>query len=447
MIFQRSTCLSLLATLSFATTLTLPCLPVSADGGVTLQTLNDPGLEYSRVRSPEFAAIQAIQLQSLDEPLPFPDILPAKPEMTGGFPGVVVWDYDGDGDQDIYAANGPGAANSLFQNQLAQTGSVSFVDVAAAAGLEATAQDSAGVCAGDLDNDGDPDLVVLGRHASNHLYENLGDGTFRLVAGSAVGVGDLWSSSCTLGDVDGDGLLDLFVANTAETFDGSWIYAVPFALNEHNQLFRNDGGLQFSDVSATAGVEVLGGLPAEFAGSATVTWATAMADLDRDGDIDIVHVDDQAGFPMARFGGIDRGLIHVLLNDGSGRFTDHPILGPFQAGTWMGVDVGDLDCDGTLDLYVTNFGDYVNSALGAPPFLGLVASRWFLGGGDGTFTDVGTGALGSTGFGWGNAVFDYDNDADLDLLIPWRPGRQPLRQRREPRRLFPEPRLYRYLRQ
>lgn len=388
--------------------------PAQGDGGVSLQALDDPGLAYSRLRSAAFATIEALQQQSLIEPLPFPDILPVKPEMTGGFPGVVVWDYDGDGDQDLYVSNGLGAANSLFQNQLVETGAVTFIDVAAAAGLTAADQDSSGVCSGDLDNDGDPDLVVLGRDTANRLYENQGGGVFQQVVSSAISTAQLWSTSCTLGDVDGDGLLDLFVGNIADSSDGAWIYAVPFALNPHNQLFVNLGGLTFEDRSSTSGIEVLGGLPP---GAATITWAVAMADVDADGDVDIIQADDQGGFPIAALGGVDRGLIHVLLNDGTGHFVDQPILGPFQAGTWMGISLGDLDCNGTLDLFVSNFGDYAASSVGNPTPQGLIASRWFLGGGDGSFSDLGTGSLGATAFGWGTAMFDYDNDADLDLLL------------------------------
>ena len=147
-----------------------------------------------------------------------------------------------------------------------------------------------------------------------------------------------------------------------------------------------------------------------------------MVDIDTDGDLDIVFADDQAAVPPAAFSpdGIDRGFIHVFLNDGCGHFTDHPIIvNAFATGAWMGLSFGDLNCDGTLDLFCTNFGDYgVGSVTGFPEFfpLGFLASRWFLGNGDGTFTDPGVGDIVATPFGWGTAMFDYDNDCDLDIL-------------------------------
>ena len=118
--------------------------------------------------------------------------------------------------------------------------------------------------------------------------------------------------------------------------------------------------------------------------------------------------------------GIDRGFIHVLLNDGTAHFTDHPIiLNAFATGAWMGLSFGDLNCDGALDLFGSNFGDYaVGSIRGMPQIrpLGVEASRWFLGNGDGTFTDPGVGGVVATPFAWGTAIFDYDNDCDLDIL-------------------------------
>ena len=404
--------------LALAIVLVLPASAGLADGGVVYRnvTHDGVGLDYARTRSPEFATALELEIASIAAPMTTAD-LPILPQMTGGYPGVAVWDYDRDGDLDIYASNGPGSANSLFQSQLVETGSLRFVDVASSAGVAATDQDSAGVCYGDLDNDGDPDLVVLGRHAENRLFENSGDGTFEQVPMSGIEAGELWSSSCALGDVDGDGLLDVFVANTAETIDSGWIFVEPFAFNEHNQLFRNLGELTFSDVSAASGVENTAGLTAGFEGSPTVTWSTTMVDVELDGDLDIVFVDDLSGAVPEAFGGIDTGLIHIFLNDGSGVFTDHPIaLDQRSVGAWMGIAFGDLDCDGALDLFASNFGDYGAGSIGIPVPRGTFASRWFLGRGDGTFSDPGVGDLVATPFAWGAAIVDYDNDTDLDIL-------------------------------
>lgn len=100
----------------------------------------------------------------------------ATPEKSDGAPGVALFDYDKDGDLDIYVTNGPNmrpdgvaqnGSNSLYSNQLVESGAVRFVDVANGAGVAAAGQDSTGVCFGDIDNDGDHDLLVLGRAEPN----------------------------------------------------------------------------------------------------------------------------------------------------------------------------------------------------------------------------------------------------------------------------------------
>ncbi|MEM8964409.1 MAG: CRTAC1 family protein [Acidobacteriota bacterium] len=396
--------------------LSVVAVPLVADGGVVYQDVSaEVGISFERVRSPEHATVEVLALQSLDEPMALADAV-VIPQMTGGYPGVAIFDYDGDGDLDVYAANGPGAANSLFQSQLADSGVLSFVDVADAAGVTAIEQDSAGVCFGDLDNDGDHDLVVLGRHDENRLFANLGNGTFAQVVASGIEGGTRWSSSCAVGDVDGDGLLDVAVANFGDTTDSQIIYVVPFDLSEHNQLFRNEGGMSFADISAASGFENTAGLTAGFDGGPTPSWAISIVDLDMDGDQDVIWADDQIALPTEAAGGLDRGLIQVFLNDGAGVFTASPILGPGRVGTWMALAFGDLDCNGTLDVYASNFGDYAAGQLGNPTPLGTLGSRWFLGNGDGTFTDPGVGGLISTPFAWGTGIYDYDNDGDLDIL-------------------------------
>ena len=89
------------------------------------------------------------------------------------------------------------------------------MDGAATAGVAAIDKDSTGVCYGDIDNDGDRDLLVLGRSERNRLFENKGGGTFRdITVGSRLGDDSLGHASCAMGDVNGDGLLDIAVANT-----------------------------------------------------------------------------------------------------------------------------------------------------------------------------------------------------------------------------------------
>ena len=393
--------------------------------GVTAETdarfddiARDPasGLAYARVPSADFALVETFREGSLEEPVTFFDNALA-PHAARGYPGVAVLDHDGDGDLDIFVTNGPGAPHSLFENQLAESGTTRFVDVAAAAGLAAPEMDGNGVCHGDIDNDGDPDLLVLGRESANRLFENLGDGTFRHVVASGLAGGGRSHVGCSMGDVDGDGLLDVVVANSFDPSQFLAILAVPFALNQHNQLFRNEGGLTFSDVSAAAGIESLDAVPP---GAATITWATTIVDIDLDGDLDIVFGDDTGALPTTKLdpvNGIDRGFLQVLENDGTGHFTAHAVRDtPESVGAHMGLGFGDLNCDGQLDILSSNLGDYFMSAVGMPYILGDQATRPFFGNGDGSFEDPGLGDFVSSAFGWGNAIFDIDNDGDSDAL-------------------------------
>ncbi len=130
--------------------------------------------------------------------------------------GLSLFDYDGDGDLDIYFMNSspmPGwkgegqPANALYSNN----GDGTFTDVTVKAGVGDTGYGQ-GSTVGDYDNDGDQDLYVM-NHGPNILYRNNGDGTFTDVT-EAAGVGDPgWSSSGVFFDADADGDLDLFVAN------------------------------------------------------------------------------------------------------------------------------------------------------------------------------------------------------------------------------------------
>lgn len=351
------------------------------------------------------------------------------PLKSRGAPGVAILDYDDDGDLDLYVTNGPMVSNSLFANQLVESGQTTFVDVAVSAGVALATEDSSGVCFGDIDNDGDEDLFVLGNFGPNTLFENNGDGTF-IDLSSSSGLSDDSKSSvaCAFGDVDNDGLLDVYVANccldmTTQLSTGT---PVPFAFNQHSQLFRNTGGNVFVDVSATSGIEDQAGFPPGFEGSPGVTWAVGIVDYDLDGDADIITAEDQAAVPLARDGGTDRGLIHLFDNDGTGHFTDLTVSAQLnRAGAWMGLSFGDINADGHLDLFGTNLGDYATTLLTPldPVYgafvtyqLGDMSSRWYLGGANGVFTDPGLGAIVATPFGWGTSMEDYDNDGDTDII-------------------------------
>ncbi|MEM9553717.1 MAG: CRTAC1 family protein [Acidobacteriota bacterium] len=371
-------------------------------------------LDYRRVPSSTNAAFERIKAETYYT-MP---LIVATPEKPRGSPGVALLDYDGDGDLDLYVTNGPGAANSLYASRLIETGVLRFDDVARAAGVAASDQDSTGICFGDLDNDGDPDLVVLGRSEPNHLFENLGDGTFRdITARSGLAESTLGHTHCAVGDVDGDGLLDLAIANSYDWSRRTATLVEPWKQNHANQLFINRSGLRFRDASTSSGIRNLNGFRPAQDEAATITWALALVDLDQDGDLDLMHADDQGGLLPPEEP--SRGLIQVLTNDGTGRFTAvTDKAGTDLPGTsWMGFAFADFDCDGHMDFFATNFGDYAFSALDLPLTRGHLSSRAFLGTADGRFVDAGPGSLRATPFGWSVMAPDLDNDGDPDVAF------------------------------
>jgi enediyne biosynthesis protein E4 len=407
---------ALIATLTAAGT-------VSAQGTYTSGiTFNDiaagdgAGITYRRAPSATKAAYDTQNLAPLYD---LRNAL-ATPMSPYGKPGIALFDYDKDGDLDIYVSNGPGANNSLYQNQRVGTGQTVFVDMAIDAGVDATDMDSQGVCYGDVDNDGDEDLLVLGRMEENRFFRNEGDGSFTNISASAgLGGGILGHTSCSMGDVNNDGLLDVFVANTFDWSRKEAIITEMFGYNHPNQLFLNQGGNVFSDVSASSGIRNLGPIPSPTENS-TITWASSMVDYDLDGDLDIFHADDQAGIAPSQFRGVDRGFVQIFANDGSGNFANVT----FQSGTafvgtaWMGLAFGDLNCDTFMDFFGTSVGDYLDPQLvGAPIPNEFNASLWHLGTPVGFFARGSLGALVATPFGWGTGMADYDNDGFTDVIF------------------------------
>ena len=395
----------------------------AADGGVSFTDIaqgDGAGISYRSNETPSDAIWDALKQRSLTEPYDVFVDGPSIPGKSRGNPGISVFDYDGDGDLDLFVTNSGGDLNgqtflgradpnSLYSNQYVETGTLTFVDVAVAAGVDLPDQGSTGTCFGDIDNDGDQDLYVTGVPI-NHMLVNQGDGTFvDITDTSGTAAGGQYPSSCSFGDVNGDGLLDLAVANSYDNWDNRFaLRDFAFAnLMKPNQLFLNKGSNQFDDVSLASGIQNI----------SRISWGIAIVDYDLDGDQDIITADDQGAKPPAAFGGVDSGMIRVYQNDGTGAFTDvTEAVGTDLFGAWMGISFADLNKDGNLDIFGTNAGDYMIVLMGPVVGGGKWSSRWLLGQDDGTFIDPGLATVNTSGFGWGTATLDYDNDGDHDIF-------------------------------
>jgi hypothetical protein len=318
--------------------------------------------------------------------------------------GLALFDYDGDGDVDIYFLNGsplPGKQskipprNALYRND----GKWNFTDVTGKAGVGDTGY-GLGVAVADYDNDGDLD-IYLNNYGPNVMYRNNGDGTFVDVTKDA-GVGNgrkVGAGTCFL-DMDGDGDLDLYAANYLEFSSNTHarvqaltklMYAIPrYYRPVPDTLYRNNGNGTFTDVSADSGVNTQAG------------WGMGMicGDYDNDDDTDVFIANDVSAN-------------YLFQNDANGHFEEVGLVagvaydagGLEQAG--MGVDCGDYDNDGWLDFYLT---DYQNEQ-----------STLYKNLGNAMFEDVtfvtGAGAGTRNKVTWGNGFVDFDNDGERDIFV------------------------------
>jgi enediyne biosynthesis protein E4 len=326
-----------------------------------------------------------------------------EPETLGA--GCAFLDYDNDGWMDLYLVNSgncdfftpnPPLRNALYHNNRNST----FTDVTEKAGVLGNAY-GMGVAVGDYDRDGFPD-IFLSQYPRSILYHNNGDGTFTDVTEKAGVVSPGWATSAVWFDYDNDGKLDLFVCQFAKwnkainkfcgnPLTGERWYCKP---NVYDPLpcwlYRNNGDGTFTDVSKESGI----------AGSLAKAWGVVACDINNDGWMDLFVSNDT----VANF---------LFANRGKGRFDEIGTLAGVGynsfglARSGMGVDGGDYDQDGWVDLFVSNvdhemFSLYHNNK-------------------NETFTDVApANGIGSTTMmmsGWGVKFFDYDNDGELDLLL------------------------------
>jgi enediyne biosynthesis protein E4 len=321
--------------------------------------------------------------------------------------GCAWIDYDQDGLLDLYLVNG--AATKLYIPKHAlhsalyrNNGDGTFSDVTQKAGVGADGLFGMGVAVGDYDNDGFPDLFVLG-YDRCILYHNNGDGTFADVTQRAgVANSGRWGSSAAWFDYDNDGLLDLVIANYID-----WSPARNFWCGDHGPgmrsychpddyhgqpptLYHNNGDGTFTDVSKSSGV---GAKPGNGLG-------VLAFDYDNDGWQDIFIANDS----MPNF------LFH---NNRDGTFREVgyeagvavSMDGVAEAG--MGVDAADATGDGRMDLIVTH--------------LDMQLVRFYRNLGNGNFEDatlrskIAYATFHMSGFG--TRFMDYDNDGAPDIFM------------------------------
>ncbi len=322
--------------------------------------------------------------------------------------GVVLFDFDGDGDLDLYFPNGrplppapstdSSARNALYEND----GRGRFRDVTELRGVPGTGFAS-GAVAGDIDGDGDLDLYVC-QYGSNVLYRNDGaDAGYSFSPlPAAAGADDArFSAGATFFDMDRDGDLDLYVTNyCVQDFasakpclnNGVPGYCAPAQYAPAgDSLFRNRGDGTFEDVTEAAGISAV---------ASGRGMGVTIADFDDDGWPDLYVANDGSEnflWRNRRDGtfenvGLEWGMALSVNGDEQGS---------------MGVDVRDVDGDGFEDVFVTNYQKQLNA--------------FYLHESDRFYVDSGMGrGLGETCLpmvSWGTKFFDFDHDGDLDLFI------------------------------
>jgi hypothetical protein len=358
----------------------------------------------------EAAGIQFVYFNGMSGQFYFPEMLPG---------GVALFDYDNDGDLDIFFTQGQmlgdqplGAATiqprwlplrgRLYRNDLQVhadgTRALHFTDVTDQSGIDARGY-GMGVAAADVDNDGCIDLYLTNL-GPNRLFHNNCNGTFTDVSESSGTNYSGWSVSASFLDYDRDGWLDLYVGNYVQwsiTADqrctgltGRRDYCTPKVYTpQTDRLFRNQGNGRYVDVTSKA---LVGGPFGPALGVST-------ADFNGDGWIDIYVAND-----------LHENLLWINQRNGTfknmGLLSGAALSAEGKAEASMGVDAGDFDNDGDEDLYMTH--------------LPAEGNNLYVNDGSGLFEDasspsrLGPLSLGYSGFG--TAWFDFDNDGWLDLL-------------------------------
>lgn len=252
-----------------------------------------------------------------------------------------------------------------------------------------------GVAAGDINNDGLTDIYFTANtKGNNKLYLNKGDFVFEDITEKA-GVGGLsdWCSGVTMADVNGDGLLDIYVS----TVSGK------YKLQGHNELYINNGNSTFTERSAQYGLN-----------TSCFTTQSVFFDYDHDGDLDC-YILNQSHHPHANIvDTVNRNKYDSLSGDRlyrndidiNGKFTEvSKLAGIYQSnlGYGLGISVSDFDNDGWEDIYIGN--DFHEN------------DYYYINQQNGTFREEGAKHFGNySRFSMGNDAADYNNDGQLDIV-------------------------------
>jgi hypothetical protein len=324
------------------------------------------------------------------------------PDVMAG--GVALFDYDGDGDLDVYFSNSDcvypnGSALEAPTNRLyRQDADGRFVDVTVAAGIAHLGY-GVGVAIGDYDNDGRPDLYAS-NYGPDFLFRNRGDGTFDDVTAKARALPSGWASSALFFDYDRDGFLDVYVAQYVE-YDFEKECTDPAGRPDFcgprmfppapDVLLHNEGDGTFTDVSVASGI----------AREASAGLGVVSADFDVDGWPDLYVANDAYAN-------------YLWVNQGDGTFLDDALLmgaalnenGKTEAG--MGVIAADFDNDDDFDLFMTHLKKETNTYYrNLGPEMGFEDATSAVG--------LAQASVAYTGFG--TVTFDFELDGDLDLVV------------------------------
>ncbi len=356
--------------------------------------------------------------------------------------GVALGDYDGDGLCDIYLCNLNGT-NALYKN----LGNWRFKDVTKEAGVDCPNQTSTGAVFADINGDGKLDLLVTSMGGPNACFLNLGNGHFTNITAQAGLVSKLGSTSMALADIDGNGTLDLYVANYGVTsilrsggaLNVSYVNGQPvvrgrygqrikiidgvmYELGEPDALYLNDGHGNFKAVSWTDGTF----LDEDGKPLAAAPWDQGLSvifrDLNGDGYPDIYVCNDS--FTPDR----------CWLNDGRGHFRALSHLALRSTSYFsMGVDFADIDRDGYDDFLVLDMLSrehrlvltQKSSMHSQPRMPGDIDSLFqmrrntlFKNRGDGTYAEIANySGVAATEWSWSCVFLDVDLDGWEDLLV------------------------------